>query len=138
TEPEIDTARIQPRQRAELLGDDIGRVVRQHDAPGADPDRLRAARYMGDDDRCGGAGDALHVVMFCHPDALVAPLLGMGSKVPCIVECCSGVRVLGDADQFENGKGGHCSALPAAERSMASITSCSATASRKLGAARVP
>ena len=40
-EPEIDAAGKKPRQRPELLGDDIGRVVRQHDAPCPDPDGRR-------------------------------------------------------------------------------------------------
>ena len=47
-EPEVDAAGKQPRQRAELFGDDERRVVRQHDAAGADPDGLCAGRDMAD------------------------------------------------------------------------------------------
>ena len=38
-EAEVDPPGMQRRQRAELLGDDQRRVVRQHDAAGADTDR---------------------------------------------------------------------------------------------------
>ena len=41
---------IQRVERAELLGDHERRMVRQHDAAGADADGLRAAGHMADDD----------------------------------------------------------------------------------------
>ena len=60
------------RQRAELLGDHVGRVVRQHDAAGADADRLRAGGDVGDHDRGRGARDAGHVVVLGDPEAAIA------------------------------------------------------------------
>jgi hypothetical protein len=38
-ETEVDAAGKQGCERAELLGDDVGRMVGQHDAAGANPDR---------------------------------------------------------------------------------------------------
>ena len=43
-DPEIDPARVQRLEHPELLGDHERRVVRQHHAAGADPDRLGARR----------------------------------------------------------------------------------------------
>ena len=57
-EAEIDAARIERFERAELLGDDQRRVVRQHDAARADPDRPGAARDVADHDRGRRARDA--------------------------------------------------------------------------------
>ena len=102
SEPKVDAAGKEPRQRPELLGDDIGRMVRQHDAAGADPDGLRPGGDMGEHDRRRGAGDARHVVMLRHPDAAIAPSLGMGGKVASVVERAARVRPLGDADKLED------------------------------------
>src|SRR3546814_11320085 len=74
-EAEVDPARIQLRQGAELLGDHVGRVVRQHDPAGTDPDAAGSAGDMGDDDRGRRTGDAGHVVMLGHPEA---PEIGTG------------------------------------------------------------
>ena len=71
-ETEIDAARIERGERAELLGDDERRVVRQHDAAGADADGLGAAGHMADHDRRRRAGDAGHVVMLGQPIAAIA------------------------------------------------------------------
>ena len=43
-EPEVDASGVQRFERAELFGDYQRRMVRQHDAAGADADRLRAGR----------------------------------------------------------------------------------------------
>ena len=106
-EPEVDAARKQPRQRAELFGDDIGRMVGQHDAAGADPDGLGAGGDMANHDRGRGTGDARHVVMLGHPDAPIAPALGMSRKIAGIVECAARIGVFGDADEIEDGKWRH-------------------------------
>jgi hypothetical protein len=58
---------------------------------------------MSKDDRCRGAGDALHVMMLGHPDALIAPFLGVSGEVASVVERAPGVGVLRDANEFENG-----------------------------------
>ena len=106
--PEVDPARKQARQGAELLGDDIGGVVRQHDPARPDPDRVRSRGDVGDHDRSRGAGDARHVVMLRHPDAAIAPLLGMGGEVARVVERGAGVGAFGDAGEVEDGQGRHC------------------------------
>ena len=102
-EPEIDPAGKKPRQCSELLGDDVGRMVRKHDASRADPNGLRSFGDMGKHDRCRGAGDARHIVMLRHPDALIAPCLGVSGKVARIVERAASVGVLRDANKLENG-----------------------------------
>src|SRR5205809_659499 len=61
---EIDTVWVERSERPELFGDDERRMIRQHDAAGADTDGLGASSDVADDDRRGCAGDAGHVVMF--------------------------------------------------------------------------
>ena len=106
-EPEVDAARKQPRQRPELLGDDVGRMVGQHDAARADPDGLCSRGDMANHDRRRGAGDARHVVMLGHPDAAITPFLGMGREIAGIVERAARIGVFGDADEIEDGKCRH-------------------------------
>ena len=105
--PEVDTAGKEPRQRSELLGDDVGRMVREHDASCPDPNGRRPARKMGKHDRGRGAGDALHVMMLGHPDALITPFLGVSGKIASIVERAASIRLLRDANKLENGQGRH-------------------------------
>ncbi len=80
-ESEIDTPGIQGFQRAELLRDHQRRVVRQHDAAGADPNAARAAGNMADHDRRRGARDAGDVVMLGEPVALITEALGVTCEV---------------------------------------------------------
>ena len=77
SQAEIDAARIERLERAELLGDHERRVIRQHDAAGADADRARAAGDVADHDRRRGARDADHVVVLGEPEPRVAPTLGV-------------------------------------------------------------
>ena len=102
-EPKVDAARKQSRQRPELLGDHIRRMVREHDAPGPDPNGRRSGGEMSKHDRCRCAGDARHVVMLRHPDTPIAPFLGVGGEVASIVEGAARVGLLRDANKFENG-----------------------------------
>ncbi|MND59011.1 hypothetical protein D3C80_501860 [compost metagenome] len=48
-ETEIDPIRVERGQRAELLGDHQGRVVRQHDAAGPQPQGAGGAGQMADE-----------------------------------------------------------------------------------------
>ncbi len=80
-EPQIDTAGMQGVQGAELLGDDQGRVVGQHDAAGAHANGLRRGRYRADDDRGRRAGDARHIVVLGQPVAFVAKALGVTGQI---------------------------------------------------------
>src|SRR3546814_8530681 len=59
---------------------------------------------MGDDDRGRRTGDAGHVVMLGHPDAPVAPLLGVHRHVPGVVERAARVGLLGDTNEVEDGQ----------------------------------
>ena len=121
--PEIDAAGKKPRQGSELLGDDIGRVVRQHDAPRPDPNCLRPLGEMSEHDGCRGAGDARHVVVLRHPDAPVAQCFRVGGEVASIVEGAARVRFLRDANQLEDGERRH--GTPAAGRPLVRASSAS-------------
>ena len=78
-------------------------MIGQHNAAGADPDGLRPRGDMGEHNRRRGAADARHIVMLRHPDAAIAPPFRVGREIARVVERASGVRVLGDADKFEDG-----------------------------------
>lgn len=106
-ETEIDAARKQGGQRAELLGDDQRRMVGQHDAAGADADGFGAAGNMGDDHGCGGAGNARHVVVLGQPVALVAQPLGMAGKIERVGQRLRCIAAFDDWRQVENGQFGH-------------------------------
>src|SRR5580700_5364609 len=45
--------------------------------------------------------------MLRHPDAPIAPFLGVGGDIASILERAAGVGVLRDANKFENGQGRH-------------------------------
>ena len=62
---------------------------------------------MSKHDRRRGAGDAGHVVMLRHPDALIAQFLGVSGEVASVVERAARVGLLRDANKLENGEGGH-------------------------------
>ena len=85
-----------------MFGDDDRRVVRQHHAAGTDADMLGPGRNVADGHRRRGRGDAGHVVMFGHPETGVAPLLGVGGEIACIVERAARIGRFSDANQIEN------------------------------------
>ena len=62
---------------------------------------------VGDHDRRRGAGDAGHVVMLGHPEAAIAPALGVGREVAGVVERAARIGRFGDADEIENRQGCH-------------------------------
>ena len=72
TQTQIDATGKQRLQRAELFGDLQGRVVRQHDAAGPDPDARCTGPHVTDQHRRGRAADAGHVVVLGQPEAVVA------------------------------------------------------------------
>src|SRR3954447_8313720 len=82
TECEIDAARVERLQRAELLGDDERRMVREHDAARSDPNRLRSGTDVRDDHGRCRARDAPDRMVLGDPEAAVAP----GFRVPGKVE----------------------------------------------------
>ena len=81
TDPQVDPSREQRRERPELLRDDQGRMVGQHDAARAHPDRRRSVGDVADHDRGRRAGDARHVVVLGDPVASIAPTLRMLGQI---------------------------------------------------------
>ncbi len=75
-QPQVDAARRGGLQQRELLGDGQWRVVGQHDAAGAQPDVAGLGREVGEQHRRAGGGHRGHVVVFGHPVAGVAQLVG--------------------------------------------------------------
>lgn len=73
---QLNTARIERVERAELLGNHQRGVVRQHHAAGAQAQRGGIGGEIANQYRRRGAGDAGHIVMFRQPVAVVAALLG--------------------------------------------------------------
>ena len=106
-EAQLDPPRMQRGEGAELLGDQQRRVVRQHDAAGADPDRAGAGRDMGQRHRGGGAGDAGQIVVLGHPEAPVAERLDMPRQVERIAQRLTGIAAFGDRREIENGERNH-------------------------------
>ena len=97
---------IERLERAELLGDHQRRVVRQHDAAGADADRARAAGDVPDHHRGRRAGDAGHVVVLGEPEAPVAPALGVLREVERVAERLGRRPALDDRREIEDRKWG--------------------------------
>src|SRR3546814_5128251 len=77
---QIEASGEQRGKCAELLGNDIGRVIGLHDAARAHPDRRRPGGDMLDDKRCRRRRDRRHVVMLGHPEPLIAPAFGVTGK----------------------------------------------------------
>ena len=94
-------------ERAELLGDQQRRVVRQHDAAGADADRAGAARDMGERYRGRGARDARQIVMLGHPETPVAERFDMARQIERVAQRLAGIAALGDRRKIKNGKRNH-------------------------------
>ena len=90
-EPEVDPPGIERFERAELLGDHERRVVRQHDPARADPDRRRAARDMGDDDRPSRRWRSRSCCGAPRARSGVAPALGVPREVERIAQRVGGV-----------------------------------------------
>ena len=108
---QIDAAGEQRRQGPELLGDHQGRMVRQHDAAGADPDRRGAAGDVADAHRGGGAGDAGQIMMFGQPEARVTGGLGMLRQIPRIAQRVGRGEAFADIGEVENGEFYHGASL---------------------------
>ena len=74
---QVDAARRDAFEHAELLGHLERRIVRQHHAGAAYPDALGGRADRGDQDFGRGADDAVAVVVLGHPVAVVAQLVAM-------------------------------------------------------------
>jgi hypothetical protein len=104
---QIDAARIETGQRAELLGDLQRRVVGQHDAAGTDPDARSVSGDVADQHRRRAAGDARHVVVFGQPITVIAELLAPLREIAHVAEGIGDLAALGDGRKIEHGKYGH-------------------------------
>ena len=101
---QVDPARVQRGQRAELLGDHERRVVGQHHATGADPNLLRATRNVTHQD-CGcRTRHPVHVVMFRDPIAVISPALGVTRQIERVTQRLRGIAAFDDGAEIENGK----------------------------------
>jgi hypothetical protein len=73
---QINPVSVNRGKRAKLLCNRQRRVVRQHDAPRAHTDARGVIRHMPDQHRCRGRGDPRHIVMLCHPVAIISRRFG--------------------------------------------------------------
>ena len=94
---EVDAARRERLQHAELLGDLQRAVVRQHDAGAADADRRRARRDRRHQDLGRAADDRRQAVVLADPEARIAePLAMLGERRACRgsrrLRCCRRAR----------------------------------------------
>jgi hypothetical protein len=94
-------------QGAELLGDDQGRVVRQHDAARSDAHGPGATGHMGDHHARCRTRDADHVVVLGQPVAIVAPPFGVLRQIERVAQGIGGREAFGNGREIENGKGRH-------------------------------
>ncbi|HJN93964.1 MAG TPA: hypothetical protein QGF05_14740 [Dehalococcoidia bacterium] len=72
----VDATGVEGVDEGEGFGHFEGRVVRQHDAAGADADALGASGDLGDQDLGGGAGEGSGVVVLGQPIAGVTESVG--------------------------------------------------------------
>ncbi len=78
---EVDPPRIERFQDAEGLDDFERRVIRQHDAAGADAEMRRLAGDRPDDDLRRGTGDTGHVVVLSEPVARESEPVGQPRQI---------------------------------------------------------
>src|SRR5256885_3081211 len=104
-EAEVDTTGMERLERAELLGDHDGRVVREHNPAGADPDRRGARRHVCDYDGGRGARDPDSVVVLGKPEPSVAETLDVPCQVERVPEGIAGRRAFHDRSEVEYGQG---------------------------------
>ena len=100
---QVDAAGKQRGERSELLGDDEGRMVGQHDAAGADADGAGVRGNVADDHRGGGTGDAFHVVVLRHPEAGVTQCFDVLGQRCTLLQRLAGGETLAHRHEVENG-----------------------------------
>lgn len=100
---QVDTAWIEAGQGAELFGNHQWRVVWQHDATGTDADRRGASRQVTEQYRRGRTGNAVHVVVFGDPKAVIAESLDVTRKIEGVSQGLCRATVLAYWHQVECG-----------------------------------
>ncbi len=101
---QIDPARMQCLQRAELLRHHQRGVVRQHHPAGANPDRGGSRRQVRDKDSRRRAGNRRHVVVLGHPEATVPKLLGALGQLGRLAQRLARGRASSDRGKIQNGQ----------------------------------
>jgi hypothetical protein len=101
-EPEIDAAGEERFECAELLGNEEGSVVRQHNTARADADRRCLCGDVRDDDCRRRTRDARYSVVFGDPEAVVAQSFSMAREIGGIAKCLRGRTALNDRGEIEN------------------------------------
>src|SRR3954453_7853788 len=82
-------------------------MIGQHDAAGTDANGFSSGSHVPDD-HCGrSARDARHAVMFCEPEALVAPTLCVSREVKRIAKRAGRIRARNDGREIEDRERGH-------------------------------
>ncbi len=104
-EAEVDPARREGFEGAELLGDDQGRVVGEHHAAGAEADAVRVRREVGQDDGRGGRRDTGHGVVLGHPEPLEPAPLGQPCQLDRGAQRLAGGQPAADRRQVQYGQG---------------------------------
>ena len=83
---QVHAIRIECRQSAKWLRHDQWWVVWQHDAARSYAHGFCCRQNLTNEYSSGGGGDARHVVMFGHPVAGEAPLIGMTRQIKCVLQ----------------------------------------------------
>ncbi|MNQ98052.1 hypothetical protein D3C85_1137260 [compost metagenome] len=78
---QVDPTRVEAGQGTELLGDHQWSMVGQHDAAGAHPYGRSAAGQVAQQYGGRRTGDAIHVVVFGHPETVIAELFDVLCKI---------------------------------------------------------
>jgi hypothetical protein len=104
---EVDPSRIQRGQRAELLRDLQRRVIRQHDAAGADTDRRCRPSHVPDQHRSRRTGDAGHVVVLSEPVPSVAQALRKTRELDHVRKGAARVTAFDDRHQIQDREWNH-------------------------------
>ena len=101
-EAQVDAAGVNGGERAELFSDDQWRMVWQHDAAGADAQRLGTRCDIPNQHRGCRAGHAVHVVMLGDPEAVVAERLGVLREVKRVAQRLGCVAAFNDRRKVED------------------------------------
>jgi hypothetical protein len=83
--PKIHATGVERGEGSELLSNDQGGVIWQHDAARADPDAVRPCCDVGQGHGRRGAGNPRHVVVLGHPEAPIPERLGVPGKIERVV-----------------------------------------------------
>jgi len=102
TKSQINAAGIKSFKGAELLSDDEGSVVGEHDAAAADADGSGCGGDVSDEDGRCRAHQALDGVMLGEPEAAVAPLLGVAGEIDGTCDGGRGCFAGAHADEIED------------------------------------